>query len=91
MFLRGPAFAARFPARPTENTPTGGLFVCSDDSYELSSLQKKARNQTRRGLKHCRIERVEFSDLSQRGHKLNVETFPPARPKPRGDDESEMG
>ena len=75
VFLRGPAFAARFPARPTENTPTGGLFVCSDDSYELSSLQKKARNQTRRGLKHCRIERVEFSDLSQRGHKLNVETF----------------
>ncbi len=75
VFLRGPAFALRFPARRKGNRPAGGLFLCSDDSYELSSLQKKARNQTRRGLEHCRIERVEFTDLSQRGHKLNVGTF----------------
>ena len=75
VFFRGPAFALRFLAEPAENGQAGGLFVCSKDSYGLSSLQKKARNQTRRGLDHCRVERAEFSDLAQRGHKLNVGTF----------------
>ena len=75
VFFRGPAFAVRFLASPAENGQAGGLFVCSKDSYDLSSLRKKARNQTRRGLEHCRVERVEFGDLAQRGHKLNVGTL----------------
>ena len=75
VFLRGPASVVRFLAEPVENGQAGGLFVCSNDSYGLSSLRKKARNQTRRGLERCRVERAEFSDLAQRGHKLNAGTF----------------
>ncbi len=75
VFFRGPALAVRFLAGPAENGQSGGLFVRSKEPYDLSSLQKKARNQTRRGLEHCRVERMEFSDLAQRGHKLNVGTF----------------
>ncbi len=75
VFFRGPALAVRFLAGPAKNGPSGGLFIRSKGPYELSSLQKKARNQTRRGLEHCRVERVEFNDLARRGHQLNLGTF----------------
>lgn len=72
VLLKGPAIAIRF-RDPMEGR--GGLFICSDRNYGLSCLQKKARNQTRRGLENCRIEQLDFAYLAEYGPALNKETF----------------
>jgi hypothetical protein len=40
----------------------------------MSALEKKARNQTRRGLENCKIEQLDFAYLEQHGAPLNEET-----------------
>ena len=72
VLLRGPAIAIRF-RDPVKGL--GGLFVCSDRTYDLSCLHKKARNQTRRGLENCRIEKLDFTYLGDHGPALNQDTF----------------
>ena len=75
VFLSGPGLAVRFPTEARENGRSGGLFVCSDRVYDLGSLDKKARNQTRRGLERNSVERIEFKDLATYGQSLNAATF----------------
>lgn len=72
VLLAGPALAVRFldPAGSS-----GGLFVCSNHAYDLPALEKKARNQTRRGLENCTIEQLDFADLAEHGARLNEETY----------------
>jgi len=72
VLLGGPAAAARFHD-PAGND--GGLFVCMDRGYDLSSLHKKARNETRRGLENCSIEQVDFRYLSEHGFSLVEDTL----------------
>lgn len=45
-------------------------FVCRDLSYGLHALPQKARNQTRRGLERCRVERTDFAFLRDSGMEL---------------------
>lgn len=71
----GPALVLRYPAPIQGDTTRGGLFVCSNRTYDLSSLGKKARNQTRRGLERCTVRPIELSWLAEHGHLLNVETL----------------
>jgi hypothetical protein len=73
LFLRGPAAVVRFSGKAAP--PNGGLFVCSDRGYSLASLEKKARNQTRRGLENSQINQVDFTYLASAGHSINQETF----------------
>lgn len=75
VLLKGPSFAVRFPALLDGTGNEGGLFICSDRNYDLPSLHKKARNQTRRGLERCPVKRIDFTYLAEHGHLLNVETF----------------
>ncbi len=75
VLLKGPAAVIRFPTVSGGVRPEGGLYICSDRNYDLPSLDKKARNQTRRGLERCVIEQLDFSHLAERGHALNVETW----------------
>jgi len=72
VLLGGPAAAARFhdPAGTD-----GGLFICSDREYDLPKLQKKARNETRRGLENCSVEQVEFQYLLEHGFSLVEDTL----------------
>jgi Acetyltransferase (GNAT) domain len=72
LLLHAPAAAARFQNPLGAN---GGLFICSDRDYSLASLHKKARNQTRRGLESCRIERLDFAELARRGLALHEATL----------------
>jgi len=73
VFFGGPALAARFfPADGSE--PNRGLFVCSERDYSLSSLDKKARNQTRRGLENCTVEEIHFDYLADHGQAINLDT-----------------
>lgn len=75
VLLRGPSVAIRFPSVLDGTGKEGGLFICSDRNYDLSSLYQKARNQTRRGLENCTVERIDLAYLAEHGHVLNVETF----------------
>jgi hypothetical protein len=76
IMLKAHALVLRFPD-DSENIDEakGGLCVCTNKDYDFSSLHVKARNQTRRALEQCKIERIDFSDLATIGHELNVQTF----------------
>ncbi len=55
-----------FVSNITINTNTG--------CYNMSCLHQKARNQTRRGLENCTIERIDFDYLAEHGLELNIST-----------------
>lgn len=71
VLIRGPCIAIRFLSPAGAD---GGLFICSNRAYDLPALEKKARNQTRRGLENCRIERLNFGYLAEHGPLLNEES-----------------
>lgn len=48
-----------------------GYVWCAKSPYDLSSLQKKARNQTRRGLENCEIRKVDWNSLAKEGPRIN--------------------
>lgn len=82
VLLRGPAAALRFEGPETGVVGTGGVFVCGDRNYDVSTLHRKARNQTRRGLESCQVERVDFGYLAEHARELNVETLARQRRDP---------
>lgn len=51
------------------------LIICSNKDYDLSSLAKKARNQTRRGLENFVIKQLDFKSLASLGIKPNHDTL----------------
>lgn len=65
----------RYPAFSDELQATGGMYICASRGYDFPNLNSKARNQTRRGLENCSIERVEFDYLAEHGVSLNEDTF----------------
>lgn len=77
LFILMPALVLRYPAKASgaNENGTGGVFVCERKGYDLSALQPKSRNQTRKGLRECSIERVEFDVLAEIGYRLNEETW----------------
>jgi hypothetical protein len=75
LFGRTPALVLRYRARPSGTTGDGGVYVCGDKRYDLGSLIPRARSCTRKGLRECTVQRVEFSALVEIGHQLNQETF----------------
>jgi hypothetical protein len=75
MFLRTPALVLRYPARISTNTGTGGVFVCERKGYDLNALIPKARTSTRKALRECTVQRMQFSVLAEIGHPLNEETW----------------
>jgi hypothetical protein len=82
LFVVGPAALIRYLSPEAGTGRSGGVFLCGDRNYDLSSLEHKARNQTRRGLERCRIERVDFGFLARVGTELNFQTFQrQARPR----------
>ncbi len=71
VLMGGPSLAIRFLNSGGTN---GGLYVCTNRAYDLSALEKKARNQTRRGLESCKVEQLDFDYLAVHGARLNEET-----------------
>lgn len=49
--------------------------ICNQSDYDLQNLTGKARNQTRRGLENCEVERIGFDKLYDLGLKLNRDTL----------------
>jgi hypothetical protein len=83
-FSLTPALVLRYPAKTTgvNGNGTGGVYICELKGYDLTALQPKARNQTRKALRECTVQRIEFSVLIESGYQLNEETW---RRQGRGD------
>ncbi|MGH7907374.1 MAG: hypothetical protein ACREP6_12185 [Candidatus Binataceae bacterium] len=74
VLMTGPALAVRYSGFPGHDSPDGALYICSDTDYGLSSLSANARSHTRRGLRRCAVEELDFRYLARHGHALTQET-----------------
>ena len=75
MLTLTPALVLRYPAPASGHDGQGGAFICEREGYGLGSLLPKARNHTRKGLRECVLQKVEFGDLAELGHLLNEQTW----------------
>ena len=63
LFLHG-CLVLRYSCEESEGAPSFE-YVCEGSNYDLHSLDAKARNKVRQGLKHCAVSRVGFDTLSR--------------------------
>jgi lipopolysaccharide/colanic/teichoic acid biosynthesis glycosyltransferase len=75
LFSLTPALVLRYPSKPSCPWCAGGAFVCERKGYDLDALHQKARNQTRKGLRECALQRIEFGVLAEIGYHLNEDTW----------------
>jgi hypothetical protein len=73
LFLRG-YLVLRYTCDESEGTPSKE-YVCEDREYSLESLDAKARNKVRQGLKNCAVRQIEFSELRRSGCAINQSVF----------------
>lgn len=71
LFRRGMLF--RFIGDDTR-APHSYYLGCDRKPYDLAGLNSKARNQTRRGLEHWRLEEKSCAWLAEHGLELNRQT-----------------
>lgn len=74
VMMLGPAVAVRYPRNADKPGPQGGMYICRDRNYDITSLSANVRSRTRRGLARCRIEQMDFDYLARHGHALTEET-----------------
>lgn len=73
LFLRG-YLVVRYTCDESEGTPSKE-YICEDRQYSLDSLDAKARNKVRQGLKNCVIRQIDFSELKHTGRTINQSVF----------------
>ena len=73
LFLRG-YLVLRYACDDSEGVPSAE-YVCDDPNYDLQSLDAKARNKVRQGLKNCTVRPVEFAKLKHAGCAINQSVF----------------
>lgn len=75
MFSTNAALVLRYPMKASEASKSGGVYMCDRKGYDFDALIPRARSCTRKGLRECTIERMEFKDLVKTGYELNEETW----------------
>jgi|SRR5271165_562581 len=73
LFLRG-NLVLRYTCEESEGARSTE-YVCDDREYGLESLDAKARNKVRQGLKNCVVRPVEFDLLKREGCDINRSVF----------------
>jgi len=73
LFLRG-YLVLRYTCDELEGVPSKE-FVCEDREYSLDSLDSKARNKVRQGLKNCTVRPLNFAELRRDGCAINQSVF----------------
>jgi hypothetical protein len=73
LFLRG-YLVLRYSCEESEGAHSAE-YVCEDPEYDLESLDAKARNKVRQGLKNCVVGPVEFDLLRRKGCVINRSVF----------------
>ena len=73
LFLRG-YLVLRYTCEETEGVRSTE-YVCDDPNYALESLEPKARNKVRQGLKNCVVQPLNFDLLKREGCSINRSVF----------------
>lgn len=73
LFLRG-FLVLRYSCEEAEGAPSAE-YVCSGAGYGLQSLDAKARNKVRQGMKNCVVRPIEFEALRRQGCAINRDVF----------------
>jgi hypothetical protein len=73
LFLRG-YLVLRYTCEEGEGVQSSE-YVCDDANYDLETLDAKARNKVRQGLKNCVVRPVEFEELKRKGCAINRSVF----------------
>jgi len=73
LFAKGCA-VARYSCDEGEGKESYEL-VCDDKGYNFDSLDGKARNQTRQGLRSCSVRSVDFGVLALEGVAISLSVF----------------
>lgn len=73
LFLRG-YLVLRYTCEESEGV-SSKEYVCEDSDYGLDSLDAKARNKVRQGLKNCVVRPIEFDELKKNGCAINQSVF----------------
>lgn len=73
IFCNG-GFIARFPC-PIEKGRDSYRISITDTDYDLSSLNGKTRNQTRRGLENCELRELTTQEVLNNAMTLNTDTL----------------
>ena len=73
LFLRG-YLVLRYTCEEWEGVQSAE-YVCDDPHYCLESLDAKARNKVRQGLKNCVVRPVKFEELKRKGCAINRSVF----------------
>ena len=73
LFLRG-YLVVRYSCEESEGVGSAE-HVCSDRNYGLQSLDPKARNKVRQGLKNCVVRPLEYEQLRREGCVINRGVF----------------
>jgi hypothetical protein len=73
LFFQGAA-VLRYTCDDKEGS-TSFEYICDDKNYDFTSLDPKARNQTRKGLKHCVVKPIDFDLLAEVGCAINQSVF----------------
>ena len=72
---RSNAMVIRYPTFESSKGYKSYRLICDNKNYNLYSLSKKARNQTRRGLESCLVREIDFSYLVKHGEGLYISTL----------------
>ena len=73
LFLRG-YLVLRYTCERSEGVESKE-YICEDRDYGLESLDAKARNKVRQGLRNCIVRPVEFDLLKREGLAINRSVF----------------
>lgn len=75
VFFSGIAVGLRYVTDVSSVGKESYIWVQDNRNYDFPSLEQKARNQTRRGLEKCRVERIDFDYLERHGFPLVRDTL----------------
>ncbi len=74
VFRESSAYVLRIPGHPSTNYGNPSHLLVASGAYDLSSLNSKARNQTRRGLENCSVTPISFDYLARAGYSAILDT-----------------
>ncbi|MFQ5866787.1 MAG: hypothetical protein ACE5IT_02185 [bacterium] len=75
LFLNPTCWGVRFSTTGNLNGKESFMWVCRDKSYGLKNLKSKARNQTRRGLENCEVEKITLERLHRYSGEIDADTL----------------
>lgn len=75
LMLNNPVVALRYSSPFSSNGGKVSYHIVQENSYDINTLNSKARNGIKRGLENFRIENISFERLAREGWHLQYDTL----------------